>query len=45
MVMEDLVGENKIKEEQDDLDEETLRPSQLQNFLECKKAKDEHARD
>ena len=44
MVMEDLVGENKIEEEQDDLDEE-LRPSQLQNFLECKKAKDKHARD
>ena len=45
MVMEDLVGENKIEEEHGDEEEETMRPSQLKNFLECKKAKDKHVRD
>ena len=39
------VGGNKTKDEQDDLDEETMQPSQLRSFLECKKAKDKRARD
>ena len=46
MAMEDLtecVGKNKIKEEQDDWDKEILRPSQVQSFLECKKATDRRA--
>ena len=33
MIMEDLVGENKIEEELDDEEEEIVRPSLLQNFL------------
>ena len=45
MVVEDLVGENNIEEEHGDEEEETMRRSQLQNFLECKKAKDKHVRD
>ena len=45
MVMEDLVSKNKTEEEHGDEKEETIRPSQLQNFLECKKAKDKHVRD
>ena len=45
MVMKDIVGENKIEEEHGDEEEETVRPSQLRNFLECKKAKDKHVRD
>ena len=45
MAMEDLVGENKIEEEHGDEEEEIVRPSQLRNFLECKKAKDKHVRD
>ena len=40
--MED-VGENKIKEEQDYVDDETLKPSLL-GFLEHKKAKDKHVK-
>ena len=44
MVMEDLVGENKIEEEHDNEEEETMRPNQLRNFLECKKDKDKHVR-
>ena len=45
MIVEDLVGENNIEEEHGDEEEETMRRSQLQNFLECKKAKDKHVRD
>ena len=29
MIMEDLVGEKKIEEGHDDVEEETVRPSQL----------------
>ena len=43
--MEDLVGKNKIEGEHGDEEEETVRPRQLRNILECKKAKDKHARD
>ena len=42
-VVEDLTkggGENKIKEEQNDSNEETLPPSKLRGFLECKKVED-----
>ena len=45
MVMKDLVSEDKSEKEHDDEEEETVRPSQLRNFLECKKAKDKHVRD
>ena len=41
----DGVDEYNTKEEQDDMDEETVRLSQLRSFLERKKPKDKHARD
>ena len=43
MILENLVGKNKIEEEHDD-EEEIVRLKQLQNFLECKKAKDKHVK-
>ena len=43
-LMEDI-GKYKIKEENDDFDEETLQPSQLQGFFEHKKAKGMYARN
>ena len=43
-LLEDI-GEYKIKEEKYDFDEETLQPSQLQGFLEGKKATVMYAQD
>ena len=45
MVIEDLVGENKIEEEHGDEEEEIVQPSQLRNFFGCKKTKNKHVRD
>ena len=48
MFMENLmegIGKYKIKEENDDFDEETLQPIQLQGFFEHKKAKGMYARN
>ena len=39
------IDKYKMKEEKDDFDEETLQPSQLQDFLDRKKAKGMYARD
>ena len=39
----DGVDEYNTKEEQDDMDEETVQPSQLRSFLERKKPKDKPA--
>ena len=39
----DIVDEYNTKEEQDAMDEEIVRPSQLRSFLESKKLKDKHA--
>ena len=41
----DGVDEYSTKEEQDDMDEETVRPSQFRSFLERNKPKDKYARD
>ena len=39
----DGIDESNTKAEQDDMDEETVRPSQLRSFLEHKKPKDKLA--
>ena len=41
----DGVDENNTKEEQDDMDEQILQPSQLQHFFKHKKAKCMYTRD